>query len=171
MVGAIATQIHRGLSPAYWGERADLVQWGFVGLLKAHDKRDPAMNEAQFRGYARLRVHGEIIDSLRSQVCEDRLSPARSGGAAVTRETPESIYAERERRLILAGYLRTIDPRDRAILLARVSGTGYKEIQQRFGIGETTVWLILRRHKEALGELLALSTPGPEHSCKPLLIA
>lgn len=49
----------------------DLVQEGVVGLIDAVEKYDPAKN-VQLRSYARIRIRGAILDSLRELDCGPR---------------------------------------------------------------------------------------------------
>lgn len=59
----IARRIHERLPPQVLLE--DLVQAGVVGLIDALHKYDPARN-AQLGTYARFRIRGAILDSLRA---------------------------------------------------------------------------------------------------------
>ncbi len=62
LVKAIAHQIHATL-PGHV-ELDDLIQAGTLGLIDAADKFDPA-KQIQFSGYAKFRIRGAILDSLR----------------------------------------------------------------------------------------------------------
>lgn len=58
----IARRIHERLPQHVMFD--DLVQSGLVGLMDAIDKYDPSRN-TQFKTYAKFRIRGEILDSLR----------------------------------------------------------------------------------------------------------
>jgi RNA polymerase sigma factor for flagellar operon FliA len=44
---------------------ADLVGYGWVGLMEAYQRADPAMPTEEFRAYASYRVRGAMLDHLR----------------------------------------------------------------------------------------------------------
>ncbi|RMH60359.1 MAG: FliA/WhiG family RNA polymerase sigma factor [Calditrichaeota bacterium] len=44
----------------------DLYQYGVLGLLKALDRFDPALN-VPFKSYVYRRIHGEVVDALRRE--------------------------------------------------------------------------------------------------------
>ncbi len=63
LVRSIAIGVHES-HPRYL-DFDDMMQAGSIGLMKAADKFDPAVG-ATFRGYARRKIHGEILDNLRA---------------------------------------------------------------------------------------------------------
>lgn len=64
MVEAIARRVHGSLPPYAQVELHDLAQSGVVGLVSAGRCYDPA-TAVPFSVYARYRIEGEILDSLR----------------------------------------------------------------------------------------------------------
>ena len=62
LVRSIAVRVHKGL-PVHV-ELDDLVHAGILGLIDAASKYDPEKNVV-FRGYAKHRIKGAILDSLR----------------------------------------------------------------------------------------------------------
>jgi len=64
MVRAIAYKIHQRLPRTV--EVDDLVSVGVIGLMEAMDRYD-AQRSVPFETYARHRIHGAIMDSLRAQ--------------------------------------------------------------------------------------------------------
>ena len=59
---SIARNIGRRQPP--WIDREDLVSAAYLGLTKAAHKYNPK-TKVPFDAYARIRIHGEIMDSLR----------------------------------------------------------------------------------------------------------
>ena len=55
----------------------DLIQAGFVGLLDAARRYDPAVGE--FQRYAWFRVRGPIIDSQKRRTYREELNPSLQG--------------------------------------------------------------------------------------------
>jgi RNA polymerase sigma factor (sigma-70 family) len=62
LVKIVANRILSRVPPSI--ELDDLVQAGYLGLIDAAEKFDPG-KKVPFRGYAYLRIRGEIIDSFR----------------------------------------------------------------------------------------------------------
>lgn len=84
LVKVIAIRVHEGL-PVYV-DLDDLVHAGVLGLFDAVDKFDPAKNVA-FQSYAKHRIKGAILDSLRQLDWASRDTRRRQKKAeAVTRD-------------------------------------------------------------------------------------
>lgn len=64
LVVSVAAELRRSLSVQ--AELSDLYQAGWLGLLDARKKFDPARH-VRFGTYARFRIRGAILDSLRAQ--------------------------------------------------------------------------------------------------------
>src|SRR4026208_941656 len=64
LVESIARRIHGALPPHALVELHDLAQSGLLGLVNASRCYDPA-TDVPFSSYARYRIQGEILDSLR----------------------------------------------------------------------------------------------------------
>lgn len=63
MARAIACRIHQRLPKAV--ELDDLISAGVTGLMEAIDRYDPS-REVPFETYAKHRIHGAVVDTLRS---------------------------------------------------------------------------------------------------------
>lgn len=66
---------------------ADLVSYGWVGLLEAFDRASPDMDDAEFEAYALYRVRGAALDHLRS------LDPASRAARSQSRAISRSIQS------------------------------------------------------------------------------
>ena len=64
---------------------ADLVSYGWVGLLEAFERARPDMDAQEFEAYALYRIRGAALDHLRS------LDPASRGARAQSRAIARSI--------------------------------------------------------------------------------
>src|SRR4029077_13629351 len=62
-VRSIAGKVHRSLPPGI--DLESLVHSGVVGLLEALERYDPGRG-VEFELYARFRIHGEVMECLRS---------------------------------------------------------------------------------------------------------
>jgi RNA polymerase sigma factor FliA len=62
-VRSIAAKVHRSLPPGI--DLESLVHSGVVGLLEAFERYDPGRG-VEFELYARYRIHGEVMECLRS---------------------------------------------------------------------------------------------------------
>lgn len=63
LVRYVAEKVHRRLPPGV--DQESLIHSGVVGLLEALERYDPGRGVA-FEEYARYRIHGEVMQSLRS---------------------------------------------------------------------------------------------------------
>lgn len=64
---------------------ADLVGYGWVGLLDAFERAAPGMSQEEFEAYAMYRVRGAALDYLRS------LDPASRAARALSRKVAKAI--------------------------------------------------------------------------------
>jgi RNA polymerase sigma factor FliA len=64
---------------------ADLVSYGWVGLLEAFERASPDMDESEFEAYALYRIRGAALDHLRS------LDPASRAARGKSRAIARSI--------------------------------------------------------------------------------
>ena len=104
MVRAIACRIHARLPKAV--ELDDLISAGTTGLLEAIDRYD-ASRKVPFETYAKHRIHGAIVDTLRAADClplADGADPEDGAAAYVNPMTalsfPEVMRAEGHSALI-----------------------------------------------------------------------
>lgn len=64
---------------------ADLVSYGWVGLLDAFERASPEMDQEEFEAYALYRVRGAVLDHLRT------LDPATRAARALSRKVARAI--------------------------------------------------------------------------------
>jgi RNA polymerase sigma factor FliA len=64
---------------------ADLVSYGWIGLLDAFERASPDMNQEEFEAYAVYRVRGAALDHLRS------LDPASRAARALSRRVARTM--------------------------------------------------------------------------------
>jgi len=64
---------------------ADLISYGWVGLLDAFERAKPGMDPEEFEAYAMFRVRGAALDYLRS------LDPASRGARSLSRKVARAI--------------------------------------------------------------------------------
>lgn len=64
---------------------ADLISYGWIGLLAAFERASPGMNEEEFEAYAVYRVRGAALDHLRS------LDPASRAARALSRKVARAM--------------------------------------------------------------------------------
>ena len=103
LVDSIARRVYGAIPPNSCVDRHDLAQSGVLGLVSAGRCYDPAM-DVPFAVYARYRIEGEMLDSLRRQDGAPRklrrwqkqVSAARAVlAAALQREPTEEELCER----------------------------------------------------------------------------
>lgn len=120
LVDAIARRVHSALPSDACVELHDLAQSGFVGLVSASRGYDPA-TAVPFSVYARYRIEGEILDSLRRHDLAPRklrrwqkeVSAARQQlAAALKREPTEEELCD---RLMISA----VEMRSRTLVLSR----------------------------------------------------
>lgn len=64
---------------------ADIVSYGWVGLLEAFDRASPEMDAAEFEAYALYRIRGSVLDHMRS------MDPASRTARNLSRSIARSI--------------------------------------------------------------------------------
>lgn len=70
LVPPIATRLKRRLPPSF--ELADLISEGNIGLVRAAARYEPEEhNQTPFSAFARPRIHGAIVDSVRRKAWEE----------------------------------------------------------------------------------------------------
>ena len=116
---------------------ADLVSYGWVGLLEAFDRASPDMDEAEFEAYALYRVRGAALDHLRSLDPASRA--ARSQSRAISRgiqsltkklgRPPEEDEIAKELGMSLEAYRTQLDTVGRAGM-ARLEMLDLDDVQQ-----------------------------------------
>jgi RNA polymerase sigma factor for flagellar operon FliA len=120
LVDSIARRVHGALPPNACVELHDLAQSGLLGLVSAGRGYDPATS-VPFSVYARYRIEGEILDSLRRQDLAPRklrrwqkeVSAARQQLAAVLKREPT------EEELCDRLMISAVEMRSRSLVLSR----------------------------------------------------
>jgi RNA polymerase sigma factor for flagellar operon FliA len=152
-------------------EMADLIQAGNLGLLQAARTFSPQCG-APMAGYAKFRIRGEMLDTVRrhSDAGRANFMPMQGSTAddgtdlesmipAPSEHSPHSLLAETQRAAILGEEVARLPPRYRTVVRLRYS--------REFSLRE--IGIVLRVHESracqlhrcALGRLrLALSKRG-----------
>jgi RNA polymerase sigma-B factor len=136
-------------------QRADLVQEGVIGLLKAIRRFDPG-RDVPFPAYAATAVTGEIRHHLR-----DRSSCVRAPEAAAAEVVPlehdvpttASDFGRSEDRVELGQRLSRLGPREREVVYLRFfADLTQEEIARFVGISQMHVSRLLRSALDAMRE-------------------
>ena len=141
----------------------DLVQAGSVGLVKAATRFDPSRGVA-FATFVTPTVEGEIRRQLRDRrkgttAARDPVTLDAEEADAESATDPESL-ATSEYRLLLAGGMRTLDPRERRIVFLRFhADMTEREIARSVGISQAHVSRLL---EGALAKLRTELTNGSD---------
>ena len=142
----------------------DLVQAGSVGLVKAATRFDPSRGVA-FATFVTPTVEGEIRRQLRERskgtsTVSDPVTLAADEAAAESASDHESL-ATSEYRILLAGGLRTLDPREQQIVFLRFhADMTERQIAGKVGISQAHVSRLL---EGALAKLRAeLTNPSDQ---------
>jgi len=171
MVAPIARRVHRRVPPSF--ELDDLIGEGYIGLMHAAVRYRPEKhNGTPFSAYARRRIHGAIVDSVRRRAwTENTAFPLdEAPEPAVMPELPYLIKyhapdpAPRRRRARsatafvglpepLARALRRLPARQRAILAAFYGSSA--KIGEVAGLLGLTVAQVATEHGAALDTLHA----------------
>lgn len=120
LVDSIARRVHSALPPDACVELHDLAQSGLLGLVRASHAYDPATS-VPFSVYARYRIEGEILDSLRRHDLAPRklrrwqkqVSAARQQLAATLKREPT------EEELCDRLMISAVEMRSRTLVLSR----------------------------------------------------
>lgn len=111
-------------------ELADLIQAGNLGLLQAARTFSPESG-APLSGYAKFRIRGEMLDTVRRHIALRRASlPATGGGTddgsdlesilpAPAEHSPHSLLAKSQRAAILGQEVERLPARYRAVVRLR----------------------------------------------------
>jgi len=170
LVRILAVKVHATLPRDAGIELSDLIQAGNVGLLQAK-KTFSAQSGAPLAGYAKFRIRGEILDTVRRH--SDRLrtmAAPRLSGTDDTRDLEDTLPARAEdspHRLlsmsqsvaILGEEVARLPPRHRAVVRMRYSREySLREIGAALSVHESRACQL---HRSALCRLRrALSKRG-----------
>jgi RNA polymerase sigma factor FliA len=159
VVKAIADEIHHRIPPCF--EMDDLIQEGWIGLLDADARYDPA-NGVPFAAYARFRIRGAMLDSLRRSTWFNGTMSGFDQGEgremqiADTRrdlDVEGQLGAARQRRL-LAVAIAQLPPRERAVVVAHYQDSqSLLDAGRQLGVNNSRACQI---HDRALSRLRAM---------------
>jgi RNA polymerase sigma factor (sigma-70 family) len=143
-VERIARQVWRHLTHV---EIEDLVQTGYVGLIEAALRYDPATGA--FEAFAYFRVRGAMIDAHKRRKYRDETHESLDGmverlgflpaGLAVDRGPwPDAIAGECERDTLLRAAVDRLPADERRVILAALAGQPLAETAA--GCGRSVAW-------------------------------
>jgi RNA polymerase sigma factor for flagellar operon FliA len=170
LVRILAARILAGLPRDCGVEMADLIQAGNLGLLQA-SRSFSAESGAPLAGYAKFRIRGEMLDTVRRNSRSGRASLIAQGSTAddgtdlegllpaPARYSPHNLLAETQRATILGEEVARLPLRHRTVVRLRYSRElNLREIGAVLRVHESRACQI---HRSALGRLRrALSKRG-----------
>lgn len=152
IVPPIARHVHKGLPPSF--ELDDLVQAGNMGLIDAADRYDESQG-VPFPAYARRRVYGEIVDSVRRRKYQDATHDSIDDHTFDLRDTSlmdaDQLVERREKVERIDKALHALTPREKVVILMH-----YREDKNLIAVGEVIECHPSRAsqlHTAALGKL------------------
>ena len=170
LVRAVAGRVLARLPRGSGLEMADLIQAGNIGLLQAKRTFKPE-NGVSLAGYAKFRIRGEMLDTVRRcaaplQACftrpgedTDDMMDLESNIPAPAEHSPHHLLADDERSAILGQEVARLPDRYRTVVRLRYAGEfSLREIGAVLSVRESRACQI---HQSALGRLRrALSRRG-----------
>jgi RNA polymerase sigma factor for flagellar operon FliA len=170
LVRILASRVLAGLPRDSGIEMSDLIQAGNLGLLQATRTFRP-QSGAPLAGYAKFRIRGEMLDTVRRNWGPARANLTVQGSTAddgtdlegmipaPTEHSPHSLLAENQRAAILHQEVARLPPRYRTVVRLRYSREfSLREIGAVLRVHESRACQL---HRSALGRLRrALSKRG-----------
>ena len=174
LVRSLAARVLGCLPKGSGIEMSDLIQAGNLGLMQAKRSFNSA-NGAPLAGYAKFRIRGEMLDTVRRNAGRGPVAAAIRTGIkagpgdeeielenilpASSEESPLRLTASRERAAILGEEVDRLPPRYRMVVRLRYSREySLREIGAVLRVNESRACQI---HRSALGRLRrALSSRG-----------
>lgn len=170
LVRALAGRVHSRLPRGCGIEMADLIQAGNIGLLQARRTFRP-QNGAPLAGYAKFRIRGEMLDTVRRNAAPrlvrfNRQSDAieeeidfESRISASPDKSPHNLLANRQRATIVGQEVRRLPARYQTVVRLRYArDLSLREIGAALQVHESRACQL---HRSALGCLRrALSRRG-----------
>lgn len=169
LVVAIADEVHRFLPPSF--DIEDLVGAGYAALIGAASRYAPGShNKVPFAAYARQRIRGAMLDSVKRRRYDENTRPTIDGmelsgevDAALTRLATApicevSIDRARQKRRVSAA-IAALDPEERELLRIWYGDDEplLWQVGQRLGIPVSVARAL---HDKAIEHLRAGVTPG-----------
>jgi RNA polymerase sigma factor for flagellar operon FliA len=170
LVRILAGRVLAGLPRNSGMEMADLVQAGNIGLLQALRTFSP-QSGAPLAGYARFRIRGEMLDTVRRNSAPGQSNVTIQGSTSVDgvdlegmipaplEHSPHSLLAKNERAAIIGQEVARLPARYRAVVRLRYCDEfSLREIGAVLRVHESRACQL---HRGALGRLRrALSKRG-----------
>lgn len=165
---------HQKHNPAF--DMDDLVQVGFIGLIKGYNRFDESRGFSPSTYYAAT-IMGEILRFIRDNISSVKvprtytLAEKRKKWRAVSIHKVVATAADGDEitfENVLPKYDdltavdvkdlidRTLDPKERAIVKLRLNDLSQKEIGQKFGVSQVQISRDLRKIGKSLQEAMAL---------------
>lgn len=172
LVRILASRVLASLPRDSGIEMSDLIQAGNIGLLQAARTFRPQRG-APLAGYAKFRIRGEMLDTVRRNSNPARANFTIQGSTAddgtdlegaipaPAEHSPDSLLAETQRAAILDQEVARLPPRYRTVVRLRYSREfSLREIGAALRVHESRACQL---HRSALGRLRrALSKRGLE---------
>ncbi len=170
LVQILAARVHATLPRDSGVELSDLIQAGNVGLLQA-TRTFSSLCGTPLSGYAKFRIRGEMLDTVRRHSDHLRLQPAPQFSTsqdppdlentlpARSEDSPHRLLAMSQSAAILGEEVNRLPPRHRAVVRMRYSREySLREIGAVLRVHESRACQL---HRSALGRLRrALSKRG-----------
>jgi RNA polymerase sigma factor for flagellar operon FliA len=170
LVKILAARVLAGLPRDSGIEMSDLIQAGNLGFLQATRSFCPESG-APLAGYAKFRIRGEMLDTVRRNFRPGCSSTPAQGSTredgmdlestipAPLEHSPHSLLAQHQRAAILGQEVARLPARHRAVVRLRYSGNfSLREIGEVLCVHESRACQL---HRSALGRLRrALSRRG-----------
>jgi RNA polymerase sigma factor for flagellar operon FliA len=160
LVRAIAGKVLARLPRSCGIEMADLIQAGNIGLLQASRTFSP-QSGAPLACYAKFRIRGEMLDTVRRNTGSRRAQFARPGETtgdetdleskipASPEQSPHRLVANSQRAMILGEEIERLPPRYRTVVRLRYSDEySLREIGAVLRVRESRACQL---HRSALG--------------------
>lgn len=153
LVAPMAKRVARSLPVSV--ELDDLIQCGFLGLMKASARYNPKRG-VPFPTYARYVIRGAIIDSVRRRNYHYELHSELSEGTTDTLPAPDQLADAAKVAGILLEALAGLTAAERSAILQRAEGASFREIGAAFGHETTWAFKLVQVVRHKLKRVLAM---------------
>jgi RNA polymerase sigma factor (sigma-70 family) len=153
LVPPIARRILRALPPSF--DLLDLVSAGTLGLISAAGRCDLSQardSEAMFVAFARPRIRGAILDSIRRHRFREATHQPMEAAAGISVEpkAPRTVECAQRARAVLRAF-RTLPPRQARLLYAHYwGGVPIAAIAPEMGVSVSAAFTLHRRALETM---------------------
>lgn len=151
-----------------WSDVEELIQWGVVALLECRERFDPSRGRP-FAAYAKKRIRGAMLDSLRREGNQSR-RVARSPGLVTDNtvgefsasDNPLNMLLEQAEQSSVVRAVAQLTQRQQLVLqLFYVEGLNNREIAQVLEVSQSYVSQTRRRSLDLLFEILEHTQSAP----------